>query len=376
MANRRQFFSTLRSPLFRLIVLSGAALLLLAFIILRYEGFFAAVRYVLHAVRPLLLGVLFATMLAPSFDRLHSDLTAFAERRRRKPHTRLIRMTALAGAALPPLLIFISIICVLIPQLGASLRLLGENLGSYGETLRRWFAHYPQSPWNTVLPAERLEEMMQQVQGSLPELLLKTYGHTAAVLRCFADIGIGAVFSMYLLADRDRLLAGLRRLAARSAPHGARWLSRLRLICETFARFLNSQFKESLILGGLCFLGMLLFHFPYPLLISVLVGITNIVPYFGPVAGAIPSMLLILLADPKQALWFLLFIVILQQLESNLIYPRIVGGSVGLPPVWVLAAIVVGGGLFGIAGLLLGVPLAAAAYALAQDDGQENAPGC
>ena len=364
MSGRRKIMETLRHPLFRLIVLSGAALLLLAFIILRYEGFFAATGYVLHALRPLLLGLLFATMLSPSYVRLHQDLTAYAMRRGKQPAARVIRAAALTGAALPPLLIFISIICVLIPQLSDSLRLLGENLGSYGETLRRWFARYPQSPWNAVLPAERLGEMMKQAQSSLPELLLKTYGHTAALLRCFADIGIGAVFSMYLLADRDRLLRQLSRIAAGCSPHGTVWLHRFRLICETFARFVTSQLKESMILGGLCFLGMLLFHFPYPLLISVLVGITNIVPYFGPVAGAIPSMLLILLVDPKAALWFLLFIVILQQLESNLIYPRIVGGSVGLPPVWVLAAIVTGGGLFGISGLLLGVPAAAACYAL------------
>lgn len=371
MSGREKLRDTLRHPFFRLTVLSGAVLLLLAFIILRYEGFFAAVGYVLHALRPLLLGILFATMLSPSYERLRSDLTAHALRRHKSPKTRIIRIAALTGAALPPLLIFVSIICVLIPQLSTSLRLLGDNLGAYGDTLRRWFARYPQSPWNAVLPAERLTEMMQQMQRSLPELLLKTYGHTAAVLRCLADIGIGAVFSMYLLADRDRLLSQLDRIAARFSPRGTVWLRRLRLICETFARFVTSQLKEALILGALCFLGMLLFHFPYPLLISVLVGITNIVPYFGPVAGAIPSMLLILLVDPKKALWFLLFVVILQQIESNLIYPRIVGGSVGLPPVWVLAAIVTGGGLFGITGLLLGVPAAAAAYALLHEPPSE-----
>lgn len=364
---RRALRDTLCHPLFRLIVLSGGTLLLLAFIILRFEGFFAAVRYVLHAFRPLLLGVLFAVMLCPSFERLREDLTAFAVKRGKRPHLRLIRGVALTGAALPPLLICGSVICVLIPQLGASLRLLGENLGSYGDTLRRWFARYPQSPWNAVLPAEQLGEWASQMQKNLPELLLRTYGHTAAVLRCVADIGIGAVFAMYLLGSKDKLLPQLSRLAGRISPRGTAWLHRMQLICETFARFLSSQFKEALILGGLCFLGMALFHFPYPLLISVLVGVTNIVPYFGPVAGAIPSMLLILLSEPRAALWFLLYIVILQQLESNLIYPRIVGGSVGLPPVWVLAAIVLGGGLFGIAGLIFGVPLAAACYALAGD---------
>ena len=367
MPKKSPVFSTIRSPAFRLIVLSGAALLLLAFVILRYEGFFAAVCYVLRAFRPLLLGLLFAAMLRPSYARLAGDFTAFAIRRSRSPSAQWIRFVSLTGAILPPLLICASVICVLIPQLSTSLRLLGENVGSYSDTLRRWLAAYPQTAWNTLLPAEKLEELLKQAQSNLPALLMKTYDHTASVLRCIADVGIGAVFSVYLLADQDRLLHQLRRIADRFSPQSTVWIRRLRLIIETFARFLTSQLKEALILGSLCFLGMVLFRFPYPVLISVIIGITNIVPYFGPVAGTIPSMLLILLVKPRAALWFLLFIVILQQIESNLIYPRVVGGSVGLPPVLVLAAIVIGGGMFGITGLIFGVPLAAACYALLQD---------
>ncbi len=364
MAKRNPWHETLRSSAFRLIVLSGAALLLLAFVILRYEGFFAAVRCILRAFRPLLLGLLFATMLCPSYLRLKDDFTAFSARRHPDRNARWIKFAALTGAALPPLLICASVICVLIPQLSASLRLLTDNLGSYSQTVQHWLAKYPQTTWNTWLSAEKLNALLEQAQNNLPALLMKTYDHTASVLRCLADIGIGAVFSLYLLADRDRLMRQVYTAAEKIIPNSRLWLHRFRLICETFAKFLTAQFKEALILGALCFLGMMLFHFPYPVLISVLIGLTNIVPYFGPVAGTIPSMLLILLVQPKSALWFLLFVVILQQVESNLIYPRIVGDSVGLPPVLVLSAIVIGGGLFGISGLLLGVPTAAACYVL------------
>ena len=139
---------------------------------------------------------------------------------------------------------------------------------------------------------------------------------------------------------------------------------RARLTCDTFARFLSSQFKEALILGVLCWLGMKLFHFPYPALCSVIIGVTNIVPYLGPVIGAVPCALLMLLVKPSAVLWFLLYLTVLQQIESNLIYPRVVGSSIGLPPAWVLGAIVLCGGLFGAAGLILGVPFAAVVYAL------------
>ena len=174
------------------------------------------------------------------------------------------------------------------------------------------------------------------------------------------------MFSLYLLMDRQRLQSQLAALCGLTMPPAAlrRWARRARLTCETFARFLTSQLKESLILGVLCWAGMVLLGFPYPVLISVLIGMTNIVPYLGPLIGTVPCVLLLLLVRPGAVLWFLLYVVILQQVESNLIYPRVVGQSVGLPPAWVLGAIVLCGGLFGAVGMLLGVPLAAVAYAV------------
>ena len=354
----------LREPLFRILTASGAVLLLLAFVILRYEGFFAMLRRVLSAFRPLLFGILFASMLNPSYELLRKDLAAFAKRRGRRGDTAAVRAAAVIGAVMPPLLIFVSVILVLIPQIAASLQELGARL-SGGSGLLGWTKQLTQSRWFSWLPQDRLSALLTDAQRQLPVLLRKTCNGTAGLLRCLLDLLIGAVLSLYLLADKPRLKRQLYRVGSILLPPEklANSARRARQTCDTFARFLNSQLKEALLLGLLCWAGMTLLHFPYAVLISVVIGITNIVPYLGPLIGTVPCALLLLLIRPERVLWFLLFIVILQQLESNLIYPRVVSGSIGLPPAWVLGAIVVCGGLFGAAGLLLGVPLAAVVYA-------------
>ncbi|MEG0616330.1 MAG: AI-2E family transporter [Oscillospiraceae bacterium] len=124
------------------------------------------------------------------------------------------------------------------------------------------------------------------------------------------------------------------------------------------------QCTEAAILGSLCWLGMLVLHFPYAPMIGALVGISALIPIVGAFVGLIVGAFMIMMVDPMQAIWFIIFLLILQQIEGNLIYPRVVGTSVGLPAIWVLAAVTVGGGLFGIVGMLFAVPMMSIIYAL------------
>lgn len=140
-----------------------------------------------------------------------------------------------------------------------------------------------------------------------------------------------------------------------------RWI---RTANETFASYIVGQSKDAVILGVLCTLGMLVFGFPYAITIGPVVGLTALIPMVGAYIGAAIGILLIVAVDPMKALWFIVFFVALQQLEGNLIYPKVVGNSLGLPGVWVFAAITVGGGLMGITGVMLGVPIAATVYKL------------
>lgn len=140
------------------------------------------------------------------------------------------------------------------------------------------------------------------------------------------------------------------------------------LTAETFSRFVSGQITEACILGGLTFLGMVILRLDYALLIAVLIGVSALVPVVGAYVGAITSALLLVMVDPIDALIFLIFLICLQQIEGNVIYPRVVGTSLGLPGIWVLTAVTVGGGLFNLAGVLLSVPVTSILYALLRRD--------
>ena len=134
-----------------------------------------------------------------------------------------------------------------------------------------------------------------------------------------------------------------------------------------FRSFVNGRILDAIIVGLLCFIGMSIFGFQYPLLISVVVAVTNVIPVFGPFLGAIPSIFLLLLVEPMQAVWFTVFIIVLQQLDGNFIGPKIVGNSIGMPTIWVMVAVVIGGGTLGVFGMLVGVPAFAVVYRLVSE---------
>ncbi len=187
---------------------------------------------------------------------------------------------------------------------------------------------------------------------------------------------LATIFAIYLLLGREQLQGQVGRLLERYMP--ALWRGRFNYLVHTvddcFHRYIVGQCLEAVIIGVLCALGMLLLKLPYATMIGALVGFTALIPVAGAYIGAGVGAFMILTVDPWQAVVFLVYLVILQQLEGNLIYPKVVGSSLGLPGIWVLAAVTVGGGMMGVAGMLLGVPLAAAAYRILRDDIHSHLP--
>ncbi|NLV21820.1 MAG: AI-2E family transporter, partial [Syntrophomonadaceae bacterium] len=177
---------------------------------------------------------------------------------------------------------------------------------------------------------------------------------------------LALIFSIYILFEKENLKVRFDKLfkAYMSKDRREKFYKDLRLTSRVFSDYIIGQCKEALILGGLCAIGMWIFGFPYALSVGSVIGLTALIPIIGAYIGAAIGFFLIVIVDPVQALLFIVFIVVLQQIEGNLIYPKVVGNSIGLPGIWVLAAITVGGGLMGIAGVLLGVPVAATIYKL------------
>lgn len=199
------------------------------------------------------------------------------------------------------------------------------------------------------------------------DLLKQVTGITTGIFNAFnvvVDIILGFIISVYVLSSKERCVLKSKRIvyAVFSTEKANELLNIARKSNHIFSGFISGKIVDSLIIGVLCFIGVSILDMPYTLLVSVIVGVTNVIPFFGPYIGAIPSAFLILLADPVKGIYFIIFILVLQQIDGNIIGPKILGEFTGLSAFWVVFAILLGGGLFGVIGMLLGVPVFAVIY--------------
>lgn len=279
------------------------------------------------------------------------------------------------------LLSLVSIISVLvfigwivIPLLVDNITMLAEAFPGYVEDAVSLFEDLMS---RNMIPSDivtQLESYIHQFESILMSILKdglpKVINFASSFASSVANIVMGIVVAIYLTISKNKMLGQLDRFIYAFAPKklylGLKKVGKL--TNRTFSSFVSGQLLESLIIGILCYIGCLILRFPYAPIISVIIGCTNIIPIFGAIIGVGVGALLIALVDPFQGLLFILFGVLLQQLESNLIYPRVVGNTVGLSGLWVLMSISIGGGLFGAAGMLLGLPVFSIIYTLIREE--------
>jgi predicted PurR-regulated permease PerM len=228
----------------------------------------------------------------------------------------------------------------------------------------QWLLENVQVDWNRIG-----NTLMDWGKNSTSILLGSTISAITYVFGITFNLIIGFIFSIYLLYSKERLARQMKRLLyAYLSEHKAdRILYIGRLANRVFYQFVTGQMLEAVILGLLCFAGMLVLRIPFAPVASILVFITAFIPLFGAFIGTAVAAFIILMVSPAKALWFILFIIVLQQFEGNVIYPRVMGNSVGLPAMWVLFAVTVGGSTFGIVGMLLAVPVTSIVYTLLKE---------
>ena len=238
-----------------------------------------------------------------------------------------------------------------IPQIES---LIPENIEEYIANL----------DWNEII--SKVSSVLQSGIGGAAESITAALSSAVSVI---TSIVFGILFASYFLIDRKRISNQITRLTKRAlAPNVYENITHVcHVVNESFHKYIVAQCLEAIILGTLCVIGMLIIGLPYALMIGALVGITALIPIVGGYIGEGLGVLMILSESPKDALIFFIFILVLQTIESNLIAPKVVGSSIGLPSVWVLAAVTVGGSLMGITGMLLGVPIASAIYKLLRE---------
>lgn len=331
----------------------------------RIETVFKALRWLLDLFAPFLIGIGFAYLL--NMPMRFYERTLFSKWHG-KPGIR--RSFALTLSFVSVLAVIGGIVALIVPPFAQSVGTLANNFSSYLIDFDQWWLEMQTklslSPavitWFENAWATLEKSVSGLITSSLPHVVSWTMGFTNSIVH----IALGIAASGFILYNKERLCGQVSRVC--KVICRGKTYSRLNRLCassnEIFRRFILGQITEAFVLGALCFLGMQLFHMPYALLISTVIAVTSLIPILGAFLGTIPCAFIILVINPPQALWFVLFIIILQQLESNLIYPRVVGSAVGLSGLWVLFAIVVGGGLFGLAGMLFGVPAFAVCYRL------------
>lgn len=353
----------------KLILLVTYAVVLVAAIV-KIDAVAAWVKNVLSAFAPLFIGFAIAFIL----NRPCNFFARLYDKHFKPKAKRAARPLAVVTSYVIFLAVVTVIIWLIVPELIRSIENFIGNLSTYAANLEGIYNSLVErfgleSLADLNLPAVLNENLNKLLSGAL-NILTDTLPHlisvTSVVVNGVITTVLSLVFSAYMLSGGPKLINQCRRLTVNYLPKKMvePTLDVARLTADTFTRYISGQVIEALILGALCFLGMCIFRFEYAALISTIITVSALVPVVGAFFGAISSAVLLLMINPMQALWFLVFILILQQLEGNLIYPRVVGSSIGLPGIWVLAAVTVGASLMGIVGMLAGVPITAVIYTL------------
>lgn len=283
------------------------------------------------------------------------------------------RGLSIAVSYLLAIALFGVLLSFVLPQVVQSVMVLGNNLNSYLSSLNTFVADIST---RFDLDEELIEgmmvsytDLMQQATTLLRDFMPQLLDYSMAVGSGLVSALTAFIASVYMLMGKQRLLGQMRKVIYAFLP--LQKARRMLAVCSNanrvFNGFIYGKLIDSAIIGVLCFILMSLFKMPFALLISVVVGVTNVIPFFGPFIGAIPSVMILLMVDPIVAIEFGVLILVLQQFDGNILGPKILGDSTGLSAIWVLVAIIVGGGLFGFVGMVIGVPTFAVLYSLTSD---------
>ena len=349
------------------------------FVVWKFDELTKVVEKIIDVLMPVIYGLVIAFLLNPIVKRVEQFLFPRLKKILKKDLIvhRMARSMGVIVSFVVAIAIVTALFNMLIPELYKSIydlvvalpshvdslgvranEILSENtvlgktmkniLVESGEALEQWFLDWVQN------------DLLRQTNNLMTSLTEGVIGVVTGLI----DLMIGFIVAVYLLFGKEKFMGQCRKMIyAFSSPRRANIILHIASKAnKTFSSFIIGKIIDSAIIGVLCFVGLTILKMPYTLLVSVIVGVTNVIPVFGPYIGAIPSTILIFLVDPIKGLYFVIFIFLLQQLDGNVIGPMILGDSTGLSAFWVMFAILMGGGLFGLGGMIVGVPTFAVIY--------------
>lgn len=357
-----------------------AASILFLLFLLKIDVVLSTMSKIFSILMPIILGLSFAYLLNPilvffeekCFCKLLKKLLD------KNPSSRLPRILSITVTILIVLLCLGGLLSIILPQLAASVKGLFDKIPDYLEAAKNWGDQTIAG--NKMLSSllgdsldglidsaqsllEKATPTINQLIGNVTDFVI---GSAIGVVNGVKNFVLGIIISIYVMFSKEKFAAQTKKIlyALFSKQHTDRILRNTRRTHHIFGGFVTGKLLDSLIIGIITFVVLFIVRMPYAVLISVIIGVTNIIPFFGPIIGAIPCALILLFEDPLKALLFVIIIIIIQQFDGNLLGPKILGDSTGLSAFWVIFAILLGGGLFGFLGMLLGVPTFAVIYSL------------
>ena len=337
------------------------------FLVSNIGNLFSSINKIIKILNPIILGLCFAYLFNPILDIIEKFLKKHIKYFKNKHQIRIISMIITYIFIITLIILFLYII---MPQLLSTLKYILDNFPIYIDNFKINIKNlaYKNDVLSLILDEllKYTEQIFNHTYTFLGDTLPKVYDIAKNITVTVMNIIIGMVVSVYILANKEMYFFQTRKFlrAIFSKDTVKTILNMVKSTHTVFSGFISGKIVNSIIVGVICFIGMTIFKFPFASLISVLVGVTNVIPYFGPFIGAIPSILLIMVIDPLKGLFLSIFILILQQFDGNYLGPKILGETTGLSPFWVIFSIILFGGLFGVLGMFIGVPIFAIIYSI------------
>ncbi len=336
--------------------------------------------YFSRVMSPIIIGIFLAFILNLPLRMIEERLFAPLNRKNFKWWMRIRRSVSLMLSVLLLFGVLTLVICLIVPEVKDTavgiVRALPGQVEALISDVTKWVEklNLPIDlnedtlldgiDWNSISM-----ELATRLTNTGGTVISSTIEFTSEILGGLFNLAVGLALSLYILGSKEKLANQAKRLCRSliSERRCNRIFTVIGMSADIFTRFITGQLTEAVLMGMFCYIGMTLFGMPYAVMVSALIAVTALIPVFGALVGTAFGAFMILLVSPLKAVGFVVFIIVVQQIDNNVIYPRIVGNSVGLPGIWVLAAVTVGGGFFGAAGMLLGVPICAVLYCLIRE---------
>lgn len=359
------------------LVIAGSMLFFI--LIYRFSYVMELFSDILNAAAPIITGVAIAYVLNPVVNYMDRGLQKLRSKKERDPvkNKKFCRRIAIAVSMLLTIVMIAALFAIVIPEVTSSLSRLFDTLPERLKEVEKWWTEFPQrypklysnkliAPYVKMAVESVTEGINGGAVSTIVDWISYVLGGLVGAVNVLYNVIIGMIIAVYVLLSKEHFMASGKRIvvACMSQKKSENFFKIVRTTHKIFGGAITGKIIDSLLVGLITYIALTIFRVPYASLVSVIVGVTNVIPFLGPFIGAIPSALLIFIVNPGKGVLFIVLIIIIQQIDCNLLDPFIVGKSIGLSPFWEITACLVGGGLFGFWGLLLGVPVFALIYSL------------